>query len=109
MICCASSCDPAKLKVTFTCGLALSNNAPISLKASVSDAAAETVRVSGWARPGWGVQPAAAARIRRMTRTVSFITGYQLLGKWEYSMNEYNLAVVGCKGMRVVRARGCLP
>jgi hypothetical protein len=42
-ICCTSADDASKLNVTFASGFAAVNEAPTSLKAAVSDAAAKTV------------------------------------------------------------------
>jgi hypothetical protein len=48
MSCVLSVEDPAKLNVTVTPGFAASKFFPISLNASVREAAAKTVKVRGW-------------------------------------------------------------
>ncbi len=48
-----SVCEPAKLNVTVTPGLAASKACPISLKASVREAAANTFSVRGSGRRSW--------------------------------------------------------
>ena len=67
VICCTSADEASKLKVTLASGLAAVKAAPISLNASVSDAAANTVMspvtagVSSWWRVVAAAVVAAAA------------------------------------------------
>ena len=64
-ICCARSDEPAKLNLTVTPGLSVSNCLPSAVNVSVSEAAANTVSVLGERRPG---SRARTARIRLRNR-----------------------------------------
>jgi hypothetical protein len=76
-ICCTSVLEPAKLNLTVTPGLAAWKSLPIVVKASVSEAAAKTVRVTCFASeleldpPLSSLSPHAAANTTTMAQATS--------------------------------------